>query len=407
MEITASRRRVRRFFLASLLLAAYFSLVRLAVVESPDFQWSPAVLFRDGIDPYAYFMAGNEGTLIIKTQVPNYLPLLYVLLYPYALLPAWLANASWAMTNIAFAFSSCYLLCKSFQLPSRAGWTAIVLLSLSAPFASTMKQGQQSLLVLFFFSLGVYCLRASNTWSSSGRLLSGISFGIGFVKYSFAPAFAVPILLGRRPTVFAYSMAAQAVGILLFSWRTGSSFQASILGPLRIAKQEVTKVMIGQGDLMSLLSCFQASLQSHNALLIAIPALLLAVTVPALALRRNMDELAFWSLISLCSLAFLRHLYYDYVFLLIPLLFLLSARAGTYTRIALIVNIAWFWYVAQPLRVVLDHLGWVYDVQNLLIGLGLLLNLASIVILAAESSPSQGCQPTSARSALSDAVAGS
>ena len=43
-----------------------------ALQGSQDFQWSPSVLFWEGVNPYTYYLNGNENNRIILSQAPNY-----------------------------------------------------------------------------------------------------------------------------------------------------------------------------------------------------------------------------------------------------------------------------------------------------------------------------------------------
>jgi hypothetical protein len=363
--------------LSFLILSVFAALVRAAVIGSSDFQWWPTVLFVDGVDPYSYFLDGNIGRLIAKSQIPNYLPLTYVLLAPLAFLREGPAYAVWAIVNIIFCASSCFLLVRSFKLPSKLGLLCFVLLSFSAPFASSIKQGQQSSLVLFCFALGLWIMQCQPP-TAFKWIAAGVVYGAGFVKYSFAPSFAAPLLF-KPPLLLVSAIGVQLAGGFLFAWRTGSTLAGSIVFPMQIAKASVSNSMIGQGDMMSLFSMLHANHTDANPLPIALLALLLSVVIPIFAIRRAMNEISCWAFISIASLSFLRHLYYDYIFLLFPLLMVLSGRPRRGpARVIVSLTIFWFWYLAQPLRIVLDAMQVGDSAHVILICLGFLLNLLAM-----------------------------
>ena len=45
--------------------------------------------------------------MILKTQIPNYLPLLYLMMLPLGALPPLQRKIIWALCNLAFAAVSC------------------------------------------------------------------------------------------------------------------------------------------------------------------------------------------------------------------------------------------------------------------------------------------------------------
>ena len=79
----------KKFLLVVLILAAIVSVYQgysnaQKIDGSDDFQWSPGVLFLEGINPYAHQLDGNVDGRIILSQRPNYAHGLYILLTPLA-----------------------------------------------------------------------------------------------------------------------------------------------------------------------------------------------------------------------------------------------------------------------------------------------------------------------------------
>jgi uncharacterized membrane protein len=105
----------------------------------------------------------------------------------------------------------------------------------------------------------------------------------------------------------------------------------------------------------------------------------LAALLPFLSCAKTMPPLKFWSFASICSLCFLKHLYYDYVFLVIPLSYALSDYSSRREKLSVAALVIWFWYLAQPVRILLDFAG--IDAITPLIGAGFLLNIWCLIAI--------------------------
>ncbi len=128
--------------------------VHLAVSRSQDFQWSGERLLLRHIDPWQTFLDGDREHALVGTQIPNYLPILYVLLVPIGLLSQKIAYVLWACLNVYFAVISCVISARFYGL---RGWLWIVAISgamlIAAPTRTTISNGQQGLLVLVLWTL--------------------------------------------------------------------------------------------------------------------------------------------------------------------------------------------------------------------------------------------------------------
>jgi hypothetical protein len=191
-------------FFTLLLVGALISTawgVRNAILYSQDFQWSPAVLFWKGINPYSTWLEGNVDGAIILSQAPNYHQLLYIIFWPLTLLDFEQAKIVWATINISFALGSLLLLKKICSLSKFQFFVIASIFLMSTPFRNTVGNGQQSLLVLFMFL----------AYWSSDNIFKGIYLAIGFVKYSFAPIFFLLGLLRKEKSIFV------TVSLMIFS----------------------------------------------------------------------------------------------------------------------------------------------------------------------------------------------
>lgn len=363
------------FTIKTILFARIFSYIQNAINNSSDFQWSPTKLILDGINPYDIWLSGNSKDLFIAAQNPNYIPSLYLLFLPYALLPLEVAIFLNAIFNVFFMIFIVHFLGNIFDLNIKLRFLIFSIFCISFPTRTSIHLGQTSLLCLFFFILGIYFLEKNNNKLNS---LGYLIFGMGFFKYTFAPSFFLGILnLYKKKKIMLLSLLFPLIGYFYFAIMTNSNFFGNLFKPLLVAKENVTLNMIGQGDLMSL---FDSLTIAPNTFFIGTISLLLSILVPYLAFKYKLKGISYWSVISISSLCFFRHLYYDYVFLIIPLIYSILEK-NKIVKIFIFSSIFWFWFLSAFVRVILIKLDIADYLTPLLIFLGFFLNLISLILI--------------------------
>ena len=364
------------FTIKTILFARIFSYIQNAINNSSDFQWSPTKLILDGINPYDIWLSGNSKDLFIATQNPNYIPSLYLLFLPYALLPLEVAIFLNAIFNVFFMIFIVHFLGNIFDLNIKLRFLIFSIFCISFPTRTSIHLGQTSLLCLFFFILGIYFLEKNNNKLNS---LGYLIFGMGFFKYTFAPSFFLGILnLYKKKKIMLLSLLFPLIGYFYFAIMTNSNFFGNLFKPLLVAKEGVTLNMIGQGDLMSLFDSLKIA--PNTFFLIGTISLLLSILVPYLAFKYKLKGISYWSVISISSLCFFRHLYYDYVFLIIPLIYSILEK-NKIVKIFIFSSIFWFWFLSAFVRVILIKLDIADYLTPLLIFLGFFLNLISLILI--------------------------
>ena len=173
--------------------------VHFSIVRSQDFQWSGERLLLQHIDPWQTFLSGDPGHQLIGTQIPNYLPILYVLLVPIGLMGQHSANVTWGLLNLIFAVFSAVIAARFYALRGPF-WTVGIAAAMlaAAPTRNTISNGQQGLLVLALWTAALlFTPRAAPLSHPKERPSIGglLLLGISYLKYSFAPAIAVYLLL--------------------------------------------------------------------------------------------------------------------------------------------------------------------------------------------------------------------
>lgn len=397
------------------LASAWLSLTR-AIHRSQDFQWSGERLLFQHVDPWRDYLLGDPAHALIGTQVPNYLPVLYVLLTPFGLLPATAANLAWAICNVAFAIVSAILAARFYHLRSPAWIAAITAILLSAvPTRTAIGNGQQCLFVLFLWSVAL--LTTSRPLSRTRAAITGISY----LKYSFAPAIALYLALhgsgrgtlprqttrnGLRNLFFSLVPSAVAT-ILLWLWITGPhtlrNLAALIVEPLAVAKSGYQPTSDPGITLMDLGEFALGGNLIASPRLTAITftvAITLTAAVLVLALRRLQhdastqhdaqkntclhpnaaplhadsapieasakDGATGWllALTATMSFTFYKHHAYDEVVFLFPLCYALQHRTQPAARAALAL-IAYHWFIQRLFDPYL-HFSWLWNTLRLL-----------------------------------------
>ena len=98
------KKNYKSLFLFFLILIASVSLLRgiyNADIHSNDFNYSPAVMAWEGKNHYLFML---EGGSFMKSQNGEYLQALYILYYPFTLLPWGYAKLLWMIINVSLVF---------------------------------------------------------------------------------------------------------------------------------------------------------------------------------------------------------------------------------------------------------------------------------------------------------------
>jgi hypothetical protein len=305
-----------------------------ALLYSQDFQWSPAVLLTQGHDPFAWYLLGNPGDRILFSQEPNYLPLLYELLTPFALLSWPVAKAAWALANLGMALFCAAYWTRAAGLRGSAAFAAACAFFAAPPFAHMLGNGQQSLLALFALTLA---------WRARGASAGGLWLAVGAAKYSLALPFALWFVLERRAAALVVAAALSLAALAVFVAATGADPLTASLEPLQVSARATH---VGLADVMS----FVRALGLDNG--IADVAGLVAAMAGVGAIwtaRTRLGERDIFALLCVVSLFALFHNLYDYV-LLLPL-FCVAWRWRTGARAAALGYVGFFWWVvpfAEP-----------------------------------------------------------
>jgi len=342
--VLPSSLKLRILILAMLAVMAFVSTsvgIKEAAFSNPategiDFQWSGANLLSQHIDPWKLFIEHQDQGKIILGQQPNYLAELFLLLQPLGRMPFQEAVKWWCGFNLVFTGCVLYLVSKMFILDRDHALLIAFALIASMPFRVTLHIGQHSLFVLLMLCL---------TFSARNVFIRGITLGISYSKYSFAPLIVVMLLAKRRAGVVLMSIVPPLVGLLVAWYMLGGDLKTLALEPFGVAK-----IAMGPGaaDIMTPLEALLRTLGISSSLRFSIPAVLglIAAFVSGIWIGRSkqMDERVQFAVALTLTLVCLKHVIYDFVVLVVPIAAAIMARQSKARIIVLLCGFH-FWFI--------------------------------------------------------------
>jgi len=360
-------RTLRKTILAVLLVCALVSLgtgIRNALAKnrSQDFQWSGANLLVNRVDPWLDFMQGDPEHRIILVQIPNYLPLLYVMLAPLGAMPMASAKVIWLIVNIICCVVSAVLCSRFYGLRTYDRIVLMALLLMSTATRNSIGLGQQSLLVLLFWAVAL-----CRPW----KMHSPITFGLSYFKYSFAPPGFLFLLAEKGWMPASISLLPAAVSFFIaYFWLGGGLFSLSgmisfLVEPLRVAQTGYTG---GPGP--NLMEIIQASFAGYHppfwlfvTAVYGIPIVASGVLIFYISRQQmNFSFQARIAFLALISVALFKHHSYDNVLLIFPAALALQ-NLRLFAAQMVMGFLGFCWFLDRVIDQVAPHLHYVYLAQ--------------------------------------------
>ncbi|MGC1784563.1 MAG: glycosyltransferase 87 family protein [Acidobacteriaceae bacterium] len=339
-------------------LLAFISIAdgfRNSILHSLDFQWSPARLLAQHIDPWATYLAGDPEHRILLNQVPNYLHELYVAMLPFSYLPLLPAKVIWASINLLLVLGCCACVARLYELERRGAGLLTILVLTGTPFRVTIGNGQVTAVVLVCLALWAVAQ------SSSYR---GLLLGGAWAKYSVPPVLALFLLLRKRWRLLLCSLLPPVAGFLFFYAWLPTPFWTLLAEPFRAG---TTNVSPGLANVMAIAEIAQrhpplfrpipdafylASRQGWTDVVPYLCGALLAIAIAAfLFLRgREVDGRIHLVCLTAASLLCFKHQIYDFLLLIFCLALALKTEPSR-ARNWLLALIAYFWYVERLVHI--------------------------------------------------------
>ena len=308
------------------------------IYSSHDLQWMGGRLLGQHIDPWQERLA-NYPHHVSHFSPPNYLYLLYLLWWPLRSISFPMAEVLWCGLSIGFSIASVALLQRLFSLTRFQTLLVLFFLWMSSPMRVVLEVGQMSLFELFFFCLAY---AAASTW------LAGAAFGVSLIKYSFSPSAVVLFLLRRRFGLLLVAALVTLAGLAGVWLLLPTPLLQLVREPFQVSRIAVSP---GVADLMTFSEfALRAPLGMEHARTVAYGlGLAGSIGYAAWLSRFSLSRRAELTLISVASLFFLKHLIYDYVFLVVPLAYALSSKNAEVKK-AVFPGVFIFWALAALLN---------------------------------------------------------
>ena len=229
--------------LAALALLSAAQGLRNALVQSQDLQWSGARMLMERIDPWADALQHDPRHMILKTQIPNYLPLLYLMMLPLGALPPLAAQIIWGLCNLSFAALSAWLAARFYGLGKSMTLAVLCLILMATPTRVTIGNGQYGLFVLVLWCASLLAIRITD-----GRAMT---CGISYVKFNFAPLLLLYLLMKsgmRRVSVSVVPVLAGAILVCLWlgEWHSLRQILGFSVAPLLVAENRILSMPPGR-----------------------------------------------------------------------------------------------------------------------------------------------------------------
>jgi len=337
-----------KLFIILLIVIAFISVVYAFNIStsygSTDFSLSPAVLFRDKINPYEYYLYSKNIDKITGWQYPIYAHATYVIFYFFTLLDLYTANLVWSILNITLGILSVIIISKYCKLENFEIIILICIFCISTPFRNCVSLGQITFVILLSFCAMLI----------QNSLTRNLLLGVSYMKYSFMPVLAFTILLKDGFKGLLISGFFCCLGWIIFSFYLDQNLFHTILQPLQVALKG-SNDHLARGDLFTILGFlknyeFGFNLNLFRAVIVTIVSFFLAKDISKIN-----DRMLILSLLLIGNLFTFGHIIYDYIVLLPSFVYSFSNRKLIQAKISLLI-ILYFWFGIRLKDYIMDFM---------------------------------------------------
>ncbi len=215
----------KNYFLFFLFLIASISLLKgiyNANIHSNDFNYSPAVMVWEGNNHYDHRL--NGGTFM-QSQNGEYLQALYILYYPFTVIPWEYAKILWMIINVFLAIFLPFFIGKKFELQKDTLAVLICLFIAGTPSRNVIGNGQLGLVIMFFLFIPFYFKNFFYI------LLSGISY----LKYNIGYLLFLYFLSNKEIKKLIISLIIVFIGWISYCHITNTNLIDNLFQPLQLA----------------------------------------------------------------------------------------------------------------------------------------------------------------------------
>ena len=320
------------FLLGAIAISVYIPIIKEIFSTSGhhDFQWSPTTIMLEKINHYQYMLEGNNEK-ILMSQYGEYLHGLYVILIPYGLMKWPLAKMCWLITNLLILIYLPIKLSQKFLLSKIETYLVIFFFSCCIVTKVQLITGQQTLLILLFFSMPFMF----------NSKVSAFFSGISYFKYTIGYSLFFYFLIIKDFKKLFLSVMPAFIGWIIYSVLTKSNLFETIFQPFQLGMEnqiigETLNNMPKNKFLFSILENIKFINFEYQGFFLLIISLIVSIFL-IYKISIIKDDLQKLSCLTLISLIFLPHYPHDYVLLLPMLIYSIKNFSNLNSKISLII----------------------------------------------------------------------
>ena len=295
-----------------------------------DLKYSGSKLFLNGENIYKIYLDDPSDQRILGSQYPNYSITSIYFHLPLGFFSFDLAKIIWRIFSIIL-LAHTYIILSNSDLEIKNQnfiiFFSMIILIISKPFNILINTGNFSI-VCFWAYIFFFIGKKYNIF---------ISLLISSIKYSFAPILIFYVFYKKNFLQIFFVFLFTIFLLFHFSYNFDYSFIKLIIAPLQIGALSTASGFLD----------FQTLLGNHpnNEILRYTLIFLLSFSFFYFILKKtNRSSLFDLSIVSLLTILFFKHLYYDVIFLLPTLIY--SFKIKSKYKYTLILVIFYYWFVA-------------------------------------------------------------
>lgn len=273
---------------------------------------------------------------------PMWNHLIYIIFYPYTLFDLEVSKILWFCSNIFFTYFIIIMLKKIYDLTLNKSLILSILTVSSTPFTNTLGNGQ----------LGLFLLLSLIFYWYSKSTIKKFFLSIAYIKFSFAPFFLLNSLFKKEVDLI-YAMAISALAVIFYSVYVKEMNLIQFINPLiviyEVNKESVTN-FVGVGYTFHIKTLLIA-LGLNKYYLISLILITILNLVNIFFIKKNNNIL--FIIIIISSLFIFYHNYYDFVFLIPLVAYLLKSKISKFIFIINFPIVLWFFYFVRFNQLVL------------------------------------------------------
>jgi hypothetical protein len=320
----------------------FYLLMRLMMFEhycypcnftSSDFLWVPAKMLTKNVDFYQLVINNLYETDPLfeggkkYVNVPVYTILHYYIIYPLGLASFTVAKEIWLIINCIILAHTFLLISANAKVGKKNSILILFIFLFSKPLIYSMAIGQFSIFCLYAFVCYFFI---------KSKVIKILTIIFAFTKLTFSPILGIYLLIKKEKLIISLLVATHLLAVILYSLQTGSDLVQNFFYQFTIPKKYQTS---GAIDFMTIIGNNPAP--PFNFILTIIISTFFYILYYKNTKRDKLSDLC---AVCLITIIFIRHLYYDMIFLLPMLFFIFKEKKINKTCLIIIIYFFYFYF---------------------------------------------------------------